>query len=271
MISGDISPESWSNIAALDRLAKRLRLDLRDVAVHQSALAAYDLMIRMPPFASGGSGASMKISQRAGERAIANDLDKITDVPTNAKNPQVVFSTRNKQWIAKYAKGAVRVIPQDRIDLTGARLAGHHAASRNQRTGRTAYMGRNLLTTATVLARYVRIVQARVGSLAAGWKPAYYYFSSRDRIVEGQSGAVKLPPAFIMRHAGTGGVVDAMLKDGGGFLEGRMQYRFGSLDRLQEILYWVMRRREKDMGASMERRLSKHVLDFNTGLVRYVN
>ncbi len=275
MLSLEVLPKDLSAVAGLDALAKKLGVTIKDISIHEARLAAWDLIHRTPPLS-----ASMKIDEASGRKAIRGDVMKMARIISDADRAaawDVRAPVAGKAW--KNSKGAVVAAQQKDWIGSASELGAAHQASRDKTSGRVSGRGsatvkignwtvaNRVVTTAQDFSAALDKAYRKIGSLAAGWLPAFRHFASRDVIVEGRSASSKMPPAFVARHSSSGTFTDAMKTSGGGYLQGTQRWRYGYPSKLKGLVAAVMRTRERDMGGLLAKRLSKHVKDFDSGLV----
>lgn len=270
------SPANLGNVESLRGLAKRLGLEMRDIGVHNAHLFARAMLNSSPPLGKG-----MKLNERAGQRAIIGDLGRIIkkvspaefarswpiDGSTSAKafrdNKGNVMGVETTSWVTN--AGQLHPIHQAARSKSTGRVskAGTYQSVKN---GRWRFINRAVADT-NVYKEYLQRVFMRIGQLASGWLPSVRAFGAIDKIIE-RGSEDRVTPEFVSRHAGSGSFVNALAADGSGYASGTQNWRFGSASKLASQLAFVGRKRQTDMNGMMEKRLSKHVMDFN-GRVTY--
>lgn len=266
----EILPKDLYALGNLEKLADRLGISVRNIAVHESRLAAWDCMMSTPPLWTGKKnrpGAAMRI----GKNAIARDVSMLFPDLTDKK--RYVFWKRKDGGVGWRLVGSKKAhaVRADRVDDSGAKMAAHHERNRNPRNGYVYRGDKMFITTRGVQKAYIKKVWEKIGIHAAGWLPAYLRFARFDKIVSGQGVADnKVVPDWVMRHGPrNGSAVDAMSPHGHGYLMGQQVWRFGYASKLKSQMASIMRTRERDMNKWLAIRLSKHVKDANTGMIRY--
>lgn len=269
MISIEASPTNLRNLAILDSLAKRIGISLRDITVHEARLAAYDLILSTPPLWTGKKN-DANTAQRIGMEAVSRDVRMTTKDLSDKGQYKAWWVGKDGRLFIKRHDNKVAVKNPDRYDATGARVADNHASRRNSDTGYVYRTDPLYVQDGTERQRFIQSKWRKVGGLASGWLSASRHFSRLDRIVSGRGASSKLPPMFVVSaQGGNGSFTDAMTTRGGGFVSGTQGWRYGRPSKMQARIASVMRTRERDMGEILNKRLSKHVLDANSGLVVY--
>ena len=201
----------------VERYAALTGTSLKEAMEESVAILAGTLARKFPPK-----------SLAQGRKAIRNDLKRIfTPVDKNIvaeweMNEGLGIYTNQTGHVFKTKTGAIYAVDGElhRPNASMREMNAHHlkyrdsrgrvtrAGSRTRDIGRWRFVDKMHVKTSTFNA-YVKFVSESVGSLKSGWALATYRFK----------GAKELP-GWIRRHASDNGrVIDAMKKNGNGYIE----------------------------------------------------
>ena len=216
----------------------------------QMRLACKDAIKYMAPWANGAPGTG-GAQRKQGESAVSNDLDRLFARKDDDK--YVFFTSRSngKKYARNKVKGIVFEIPDQFFDVD---LKRYHLQNRNAR-GRVARQKKQAWVEPSLLSKYIKEVQNRVGSLKASWIPAYDAFSMKV-------GAAARVPAWISKQLREGYYTDAMRNDGNGSLISTSAAHHSQGIR-RDTIKFIEGLRNKSMRTYSERRIQQIADQFN--------
>jgi hypothetical protein len=209
----DVKWETTDFRRALDRYMKGSRRDIGTVMRQQCKKIIESVAMVMPP-SSAGSVAPAK-ARKQGETRIRGDLQKL------------FVKTRRS--------------PQE------TNLASIHKANRNSR-GRVRRVSQKFPVSPADFNAYQKLVLARVGLLASGWKAAATALGSKL-------------PAWIRRHNGPG---DASVRDAfnGVTVTATNKVRYASSGDNDRRVKWAIARQARKLRSQIDRQLSNNARRF---------
>jgi hypothetical protein len=245
------------NPLQLQRLKKRLNdtgeavgITVQWLCWDQARLASLDGVKYVAPWADGKPGTGSK-QRKAGTGAIEKDLDKIFAVEDKQKFVFFVNKGNSKRYAREIKTGRVFEIPQE---LYRPKIETLHLKLRNKR-GRVPKQKKQAWVQARDLKKYVKSVQARVGSLKAAWLPALMHFATKV-------GGSQRVPAWINTQKTEGTFRDAMKPNGSGKLYVTSNAHHNRAIRRDTIMF-MNKRRNKSMAKYSPKRIEQIIKQFN--------
>jgi hypothetical protein len=219
-----------------------------------------DLVWKTAPWGGKGVLGSYAKQRATGKGAVEHDIDKIYAKFEPSKQVTWTLKSDGRRFVKNKETGAVIVVePQNDMMKTDAMaMRALHMKYRNRR-GRVKFNGDQVWVKKSAFRKYVKSVQARVGSLKAGWLNALNLYA---RLSSGSTGRI---PNWIKNqavHAGShGGNMDAT---GNGTIYATNDAHHWKAIQ-QRTVVETMRVREKDLRGMAMKRIQRLVNQFNSG------
>ena len=212
-----------------------------------------DMIKRTAPWTNKGVVGTYAAQKKTGQGAVRNDLDRAF-----ADSDKVVKFDRNGVTMVR-VKETGAVFPIDSA-LWSPDIKDRHLSVRNSK-GRVPRQKRQAWVSGKDLSVYRKAVQARVGSLKAGWIPALYHFASLCR------GSVGRLPQWILRQSvKAGGFGGNMRADGNGSIYSENTAHHSDAIR-KDTVGWVVRYNGKNLNKFSKFRIQRLCDQFNNGKI----
>lgn len=240
----------------LNATGKAVGITVQYLCRDQMRLWLIDLMRVTAPWAGAGKKGTYVQQQKTGIGAVAKDLDRLFARIDDPKHPIVSWMRQGERW-------AKRKDEKKNFRIEGnmwlPRMKPLHLSVRNRR-GRVPRQKRQAWVTTNEYTQYVKDVQARVGSLKAGWLASLDHYA---RITGGGYGKYGVP-AWIRTQIPAGMYTDAMNETGKGFVGAANLAHHASAIR-RDTLAFTQRTRDRDMNKWMHKRADRIAEQFNAG------